>query len=50
LNFTSDNGSGADPRILAALAEANRGPAAAYGADPWSRAAEKKLGPPTRSR
>jgi threonine aldolase len=44
LNFTSDNGSGADPRILAALAEANRGPAAAYGADPWSRAAEKKLG------
>jgi len=43
MNFTSDNGSGAAPQILAALVEASAGPAPAYGADPWSRAAEKKL-------
>ena len=43
MNFASDNGSGAAPQILAALSEASRGPAAAYGADPWSRAAEAKL-------
>ena len=44
MNFTSDNGSGAAPQILAALVEASAGAAPAYGADPWSRAAEKKLG------
>jgi threonine aldolase len=43
LNFSSDNGSGAAPQILAALSQANRGASPAYGADPWSRAAESKL-------
>ncbi len=43
MNFTSDNGSGAAPQILDALVVASRGPAPAYGADLWSRAAETKL-------
>ena len=41
--FASDNATGAAPQILKALAEANQGPARAYGADPWSQAAEAKL-------
>jgi threonine aldolase len=43
LNFASDNSVGAAPEILAALAAANSGPAAAYGADPWSQRAESLL-------
>ena len=43
MNFNSDNGTGAAPQILAALAQANDGAARAYGADPWSLAAERKL-------
>ena len=39
LNFASDNAAGAAPSILAALADANRGAAAAYGEDPWSQRA-----------
>jgi len=33
VNFASDNGAGAAPQILAAIAAASQGPAAAYGAD-----------------
>ncbi len=33
MNFASDNAYGASPEILAALAAANEGPAASYGAD-----------------
>jgi threonine aldolase len=43
LNFASDNTAGAAPQILAAILEASRGPATAYGADPWSRRAEALL-------
>ena len=35
-NFASDNASGAHPEVLAALAEANRGHVASYGADPYT--------------
>lgn len=34
MNFTSDNAAPAHPAILAAIAAANHGPAASYGADP----------------
>ncbi len=34
--FASDNFAGAHPEVLAALAEANGGHAAAYGQDPWT--------------
>lgn len=37
MNFRSDNTAAVAPEILAALSEANSGPAAAYGEDPWSR-------------
>lgn len=43
LDFTSDNSSGAHPAILEALVAANSGPAAAYGADEWTKRAEKAL-------
>ncbi|MBM3491708.1 MAG: low specificity L-threonine aldolase [Alphaproteobacteria bacterium] len=43
LNFTSDNASGIAPRILRALAEANAGPAMAYGADAWTQACERSF-------
>lgn len=43
MNFNSDNATGAAPQILEALARANSGAARAYGADPWSVAAEAKL-------
>lgn len=33
--FASDNGSGAAPEVLAAVAAANAGYARSYGADPW---------------
>jgi len=36
MNFSSDNAYGADPRVLAALAEANEGAASPYGDDPWT--------------
>jgi threonine aldolase len=43
LNFASDNAAGAAPQILAAIAAASKGPAAAYGADPWSQRAVARL-------
>lgn len=36
MTFASDNWAGASDRVMAALAEASAGPAAAYGADPWT--------------
>ncbi|MFP5257028.1 MAG: threonine aldolase family protein [Acidimicrobiia bacterium] len=42
-SFASDNFAGVDPAVMAALEEANRGPAAAYGDDPWSQRAEATL-------
>jgi len=41
--FASDNSAGAAPQILEAIAAASRGPAAAYGADPWSERAVARL-------
>lgn len=43
LDFTSDNSSGAHPAVLDAIIAANAGPAAAYGADEWTRRAERAL-------
>lgn len=43
MNFCSDNVTGAAPEILAALARANDGPAAAYGDDPLTRAVEARI-------
>ena len=39
-SFASDNAAGAHPAVLAAVAEANRGHALAYGDDEWTRACE----------
>ncbi len=39
--FASDNAAGVHPDVMTALAEANRGYAIAYGADPWTARAEK---------
>jgi threonine aldolase len=36
ISFASDNHAGVHPRVLEAIAEANRGFAPAYGADPWT--------------
>jgi len=36
-SFGSDNNSGAHPRMLAAIAEANADYAIAYGDDDWTR-------------
>ena len=44
MDFASDNASGADPKILAALVAANSGSYPAYGADPYTLRAEKMLG------
>jgi len=41
--FASDNYAGAHPDVLAAIADANDGHAAAYGADPWTVRAEELL-------
>jgi threonine aldolase len=41
--FASDNYAPAHPQILAAVAAANSGQAAAYGADPWTARAEELL-------
>jgi len=43
MNFASDNTAPASEKILAALIEANRASASAYGADELTKAAEKKL-------
>jgi len=40
VNFSSDNAAGVSPAILAAVAEAARGSAMAYGADPWTQRME----------
>ncbi|MFS3134249.1 threonine aldolase family protein [Gluconacetobacter sacchari] len=40
-DFSSDNRAGASPEILCALAEANKGPAAAYGEDAWGSEVER---------
>lgn len=39
-SFGSDNNSGADPRIMQALTDANSDHTIAYGDDPWTRQAE----------
>lgn len=44
MNFASDNVHGAHPAILEALAAANSGPAAPYGNDTHTAAAERRLG------
>jgi threonine aldolase len=41
--FASDNFAGAHPDVLAAVVAANEGHAAAYGADPWTAAAEGRF-------
>lgn len=38
-SFASDNTAGVHPRVLEAMAEADRGPALAYGDDPWTERA-----------
>lgn len=43
MNFCSDNVTGVAPEIMQALAEANRGTAAAYGNDDWTRQIEGRL-------
>lgn len=43
MNFSSDNVTGASPEILAAIGEANQGPAAAYGDDPLTRRVEARV-------
>ncbi len=43
MNFISDNVSGASPKILQAIVDAAGGPAPAYGNDPWTRDAERRL-------
>jgi len=43
MNFCSDNVTGAAPEILAAIVEANRGSAAAYGEDPLTRRVEARI-------
>lgn len=39
-SFGSDNHAGVHPDVLTAIAEANTGDAASYGADPWTRRVE----------
>lgn len=41
--FASDNASGIHPKVLDAIAEANRAHASAYGDDPWTHAARSAL-------
>ena len=43
MNFASDNASGVHPRIMAALAAANDGPAPSYGRDPLTAAAVARV-------
>jgi len=42
-SFASDNAAGVAPEVMAAMAEANVGPALAYGDDPWTRRAEQAM-------
>lgn len=42
-DFGSDNHAGAHPEVLRAIAEANSGPAPAYGGDRWTLSAEERL-------
>jgi threonine aldolase len=42
-SFRSDNDAGASPRIIAALSACNAGIAYPYGADDWTRDAERQL-------
>ncbi len=42
-SFASDNSAGVDPVVLDALVAANRGPALAYGQDPWTARAVDDL-------
>ncbi|EQD52954.1 membrane protein containing Aromatic amino acid beta-eliminating lyase/threonine aldolase, partial [mine drainage metagenome] len=44
MRFMSDNTATACPEMLAALAEANRGLAIAYGDDPWTERLDRALG------
>ena len=44
MRFMSDNTATVCPEILAALAEANRGLAVAYGDDPWTQRLDEVLG------
>ncbi len=44
MRFYSDNTATAAPEILAAIAEANRGHAVAYGDDPWTQRLDQVLG------
>jgi threonine aldolase len=43
MNFASDNTAGVSPEILRALADANEGVVASYGADPITQRLERKL-------
>jgi threonine aldolase len=41
--FASDNHAGVHPEVIAAIAAANEGHAAAYGADPWTARAQQRF-------
>ncbi len=41
--FASDNHAGVHPEVMAAIAAANEGHAAAYGADPWTARAQQRF-------
>jgi threonine aldolase len=41
--FASDNHAGVHPEVMAAIAAANEGHAAAYGADPWTVRAQQRF-------
>ena len=43
MNFASDNATGASPKVLKAITEANEGAALPYGSDPWSARATAAL-------
>ena len=43
MNFISDNIAGASPKVMAAIAAANDGPASAYGTDGWTQATERRI-------
>lgn len=44
MRFDSDNTAPICPQIVAALADANRGPASSYGEDPWTQRLDEVLG------
>lgn len=43
MRFASDNTAGAAPEIMAALEAANAGTTLGYGADPWTKCAERRI-------